>query len=344
MNYKRILAAGLAVSMVMGSSVVAFAAEGTGSGTGSLDVVEKSDVFQVELPTDSGTTFNYILDPTGVIKATSAEKYGGATFADGATVFFANAPTTEDGAVSYSATSDTIKAVNKSTMDVDISVKASVAATSGITMATSNTFDSADTTAGLYLALKDSDTNNSDTAITTDGVELTSKIAALADAYETKYVDGKYVKQLKADATGFKEYTFQLTGACNPKGQWAGLTETPPTVSVVWSITDPTAPVVTGPQVTITPGGVITITGLTEDTDPTDMNLIDTEDNDKAYNLTSQPSTWTATGSAAEGTIIVKLGEAWFGLANKEVRIQLDLKDGSTISSTTTLGAAPSDN
>ena len=31
-NYKKILAAGLAVSMVMGSSVVAFAAEGSGSG------------------------------------------------------------------------------------------------------------------------------------------------------------------------------------------------------------------------------------------------------------------------------------------------------------------------
>lgn len=64
MNYKRILAVGLAASMVMGSSVVAFAAEGTGTGSGSLDVVEKSDVFQVQLPTDSGTMFNYILDPT----------------------------------------------------------------------------------------------------------------------------------------------------------------------------------------------------------------------------------------------------------------------------------------
>ena len=57
-NYKKILAAGLAVSMVMGSSVVAFAAEGSGSGSGSLDVVEKSDVFDVVLPTDSGTTFD----------------------------------------------------------------------------------------------------------------------------------------------------------------------------------------------------------------------------------------------------------------------------------------------
>lgn len=330
--------------MVMGSSVVAFAAEGTGTGSGSLDVVEKSDVFQVELPTVSGTTFNYILDPTGVIKETDAAKYEGATFAENATVFFANAATTEGGATSYSATSDAIKAVNKSTMDVQIKVKASVAAASGITMSSTDTFDSADTTAGLYLALKDSDTNNADTAITTSGVELTSTIAALDDAYETKYVDGKYVKQLKADATGFEEYSFQLTGTCNPNGKWTGLTETPPEVNVVWSITDPTVPVVTGPQVTITPGGVITITGLTEETDPTDMNLIDTEDNDKAYNLTSQPTTWTATGSAAEGTIVVKLGEAWFGLANKAVRIQLDLKDGTTISGTTTLGTGPSDN
>ncbi|MCI8597623.1 MAG: hypothetical protein HFJ10_04160 [Lachnospiraceae bacterium] len=99
-----------------------------------------------------------------------------------------------------------------------------------------------------------------------------------------------------------------------------------------------------GPQVTITSGGVITISGLTEETNPTDMNLIDVEDNNKAYNLTSQSSTWTATGSAAEGTIIVKLGKAWFGLAGKQVKIELDLKDGSKISGTTTLGDAPASN
>lgn len=326
-NYKKILAAGLAVSMVMGSSVVAFAAEGSGSGSGSLDVVEKSDVFDVVLPTDSGTTFDYILDPTGVIKATEAEKYGGATFADGATVFFANAATTEGGSVTYSATSDAIKAVNKSTMDVDITVKASVADVSGITMASSGTFDADDTSAGLYLALKDSDTNNSDTAVTADGVELTSTIAALADAYETKYVDGKYVKQLKTDATGFEEYSFQLTGACNPKGEWAGLTEEPPVVNVVWSIEDPT---VTGPRVTLSPSGEVNIVNL--EGSYTSFVLNDGTDD---WTLGGADGTWTAWDDAADAEKTFQLGDNWMSgyLAGKTVIIKVGLPDGTTIES-----------
>lgn len=326
-NYKKILAAGLAVSMVMGSSVVAFAAEGSGSGSGSLDVVEKSDVFDVVLPTDSGTTFDYILDPTGVIKATEAEKYGGATFADGATVFFANAATTEGGSVTYSATSDAIKAVNKSTMDVDITVKASVADVSGITMASSGTFDADDTSAGLYLALKDSDTNNSDTAVTADGVELTSTIAALDDAYETKYVDGKYVKQLKADATGFEEYSFQLTGACNPKGEWAGLTEEPPVVSVVWSIEDPT---MTGPRVTLSPSGEVNIVNL--EGSYTSFVLNDGTDD---WTLGGADGTWTAWDDAADAEKTFQLGDNWMSgyLAGKTVIIKVGLPDGTTIES-----------
>lgn len=328
MNYKRILAVGLAASMVMGSSVVAFAAEGTGTGSGSLDVVEKSDVFQVELPTDSGTTFNYILDPTGVIKETNAAKYEGATFAENATVFFANAATTEGGATSYSATSDAIKAVNKSTMDVQIKVKASVAAASGITMSSTDTFDSADTTAGLYLALKDNDTNNADTAITTSGVELTSTIAALDDAYETKYVDGKYVKQLKADATGFEEYSFQLTGTCNPNGKWTGLTETPPEVNVVWSIADPT---VTGPQITLSTNGKINITNF----DGTLFGSMSLNDGTQDWPLvTGTDGTWEW-GDAVDAKKEFTLASNWMPsyLAGKTATVTLTLTDGSTITS-----------
>lgn len=328
MNYKRILAVGLAASMVMGSSVVAFGAEGTGTGSGSLDVVEKSDVFQVELPTDSGTTFNYILDPTGVIKETNAAKYEGATFAENATVFFANAATTEGGATSYSATSDAIKAVNKSTMDVQIKVKASVAAASGITMSSTDTFDSADTTAGLYLALKDNDTNNADTAITTSGVELTSTIAALDDAYETKYVDGKYVKQLKADATGFEEYSFQLTGTCNPNGKWTGLTETPPEVNVVWSIADPT---VTGPQITLSTNGKINITNF----DGTLFGSMSLNDGTQDWPLvTGTDGTWEW-GDAVDAKKEFTLASNWMPsyLAGKTATVTLTLTDGSTITS-----------
>ena len=64
-KFRKVLAAVLAATMVMGSGVVASAAEGSGEGSGSLDVVEATDVFSVVLPTDAGTQFDYILDPTG---------------------------------------------------------------------------------------------------------------------------------------------------------------------------------------------------------------------------------------------------------------------------------------
>lgn len=340
-NYKRILAVGLAAAMVMGSSAVAFAAEGAGSGTGSLDIVEKSDVFDVVLPLDSGTTFNYILDPTGVIKATGAEKYSGATFADGKTVFFANAATTEGGSVSYSDTSDAIKAENKSTMDVTIKVSAKVAAVEGITMANSATFDSADTSASLYLALKDDNASNTDKAITTDGVEVTSTIEALDDAYETKYEDGKYVKKLKTDATGFKTYSFQLTGACNPKGEWTGLTETPPAVSLVWSIEDPTAP--KGPQVTLSEAGLITVTGLTADANVKDANTDITLGVDGAmYPMDGAAADWdtSAWDTNDGGTLKAQLKGDYKVYNNQEVTVSIKLSNGKTITCSETIEIA----
>ena len=335
MNYKKFLAIGLAASMAMGSSVVAFANEGAGTGSGTLDVVQNSDVFDVVLPTSSGTTFDYILDPTGVIKATSAQKYGGATFADNTTVFFANAPTSEGGATSYSGTSDAIKAENKSTMDVDITVTATIAAASGITMATNGTFAEDDTSAKLYLALKDDDTNNSDAAITADGAKLTSKIAALDDAYETKYEDGKYVKKLKSDATGFKTYSFQLTGACNAKGNWTGLTEAPPTVSVVWSIKDPT---ITGPQITLSSSGAISITGLTAEQNYSDLKII--VPNGTEYDINAQQNQWDTSKQEEEGIITGQLGTAWMDYLKGEsgtTTVKLILTDGTEKTATATI-------
>ncbi len=94
MNRKKLLAGILTATMVMGSSMAVFAAApytpagdygdvseasgatGSGEGTGSVDVVDKTDVFCVNLPTDAGSIFSYVLDPKGVIKSTDADKYG----------------------------------------------------------------------------------------------------------------------------------------------------------------------------------------------------------------------------------------------------------------------------
>lgn len=343
-NYKKYLAGMLAASMVVGSAFTAFAAdkEGEGTGTGSLDILEQSDIFDVVVPTDSGTTFNYILDPTGVIAKTDAAKYNGADFASGKTVYFGNASggaaesgvATQSGgaggAGSYSELSDKITAVNKSTMDVDISVSATVEEVEGITMVESDTFAATDKKASLYLALKDAKTTS---AIKADGgAKLTSTIKALDGAYETAYENGKYTQKLKDGVTGFEEYSFQLTGACNPNGDWEGLTEEPPTVTVVWTVKDPTA----GPQVTMTSDGVITMSGLTAEANfahsavLTYGDLSDELDTDP--NMEWDVSSWSVDNG---GTLIFKLSPAWLNaLKGKSAKVTVSLTNDTTIDAT----------
>lgn len=340
---KRGMAVALAATMVMGSSFTAFAADATPSNKGSATGAGSSEghlekkVTNVTLPTDSDTTtFKYTIDPERLVQETNGGKYDGITFpakdSDTGVYFMTDA-------TKYENTSKKLTVTNMSSHDINLKVTAKAAdtnASTDIALAESSTIEG--TTPKLYLGLNvGSDTK----AISTTETSITTRVAGKAENFEVTVKEDSgnkvYAYEEKTGATGWATTDISMTGACNAATVTDALTA--PQITVTWEFEE-----ATGPSVAITSGGVITITGLTEATDPTDMNLIDLEDNNKAYNLTSQSSTWTATGSAAEGTIVVKLGEAWFGLANKEVKIELDLKDGSKISNTTTLGTGPSDN
>lgn len=267
-SFKKITATALALTMITASSLTAFAAEegelpenpagdeetvgdpteGNLGGNGTVEGVVKKDVFKVVLPTidsDNDKTFDYKMDPQGLIKATSAAAYGeGYTFADGASVFFQNKEK------EYSATSNALTITNKSTMKVNVTLTATVDEVSGLTMADSATFAADDTATKLYLALIGGEGESAQTkAVTTSGVTITTEMAAApAEAYAAAYVDGEYVYALtdaaKAEGyTGFATYSFKLTGACNTNkdADWTELKEANPRVDVVWTVEDPTA-------------------------------------------------------------------------------------------------------
>lgn len=349
-SYKRLLAAGMVASMVLGNSVLAFAADegGETSGSGQLDIVEQTDIFKVEVPVipENDTTFNYILDPTGVIKETNAEKYAGKKFAENQTLYFANAKADETDTTTpdYSNVSDKLTVTNKSTMDVTVKVTASIEAIDGITMADSATFAEDVTNPMLYLALKDDVAANADKAIKADTpAEFTATVEALADAYETKYKDGKYVKELKSDATGFKTYSFQVTGACNAKGDWAKFKDAPPKIDIVWSIKDPTVPEVTGPQVTLSAEGLITISNLTADANIGDASKdLTLGINGEMYPINTKAATWiTDEWTAAEGgTLKAQLNSPYAAFNGKEVAVSVKLSDGTTITCSETVTIA----
>ncbi|MCM1568347.1 MAG: hypothetical protein NC081_02740 [Roseburia sp.] len=278
-SFKKITATALTMAMIAASSMTAFAAPGdedeevttpteteteteteddgtqTGSlgGTGTVEGVVNKDVFAVVLPTvaEGATTFDYVMDPQGLILTTNHAKYENATFAAGASVFFKNAKV--EGATDdpYTATSDALTITNKSTLDVDVTLTATVTAVEGLTMAESATFAADDTAAKLYLALIGGEGETAQTkAITTEGTQITTKMNKAADgAYKVVYnsTDSEYVYDLTDEAkandyTGFSTYSFKLTGACNTNTgvDWEDLKDANPAVEVVWTVADPT--------------------------------------------------------------------------------------------------------
>ena len=348
-KFRKVLAAVLAGTMVLGSGVVANAAEGSGEGSGSLDVVEATDVFNVVLPTDSGNQFDYILDPTGIIAETDAAKYGSAFFEPGKTMYFRQEPASGSDVATYSDVSDSIKAYNKSTMDVEIKVQAKLATPSGIDIVTSAPAGGggANTaTPSIYLALKE---GGNETAITSAGIVATSSITDAAAHYEVVYAtDSKtYKKQLNATASNakleddfdglFQSYEFNLTGSCNDDGKWVGLTEEPPKVSLVWTIEKPENAVAGGP-ITFTNAGDITLTGLTGAKNFAHRMTLSwggtTSDNlDSDPNMDWDTSQWTEENG---GTLKFKLSSVCVScLSGELVTITVYLTDGSTLTATT---------
>ena len=201
-----------------------------------------ADVFKVILPTipEDDTTFDYILDPQGLIELTDAKKYGGTdevAFEHDKTLYFKTSRT-EDGRPVYDNVSNALTVTNMSSREVKITVKATIANSESITMSESSTFDADDTSTSIYLALTDG-TNT--IPITSDGAVLNAVINAPEDAYETVWDGEKNVYELtdtakKEDYDGFQKYSFWLTGACNANADWSNVEGQIPEVFVVWEV------------------------------------------------------------------------------------------------------------
>ncbi len=201
-----------------------------------------ADVFKVILPTipEDDTTFDYILDPQGLIELTDAKKYGGTdevAFEHDKTLYFKTSRT-EDGRPVYDNVSNALTVTNMSSREVKITVKATIANSENITMSENSTFDADDTSTSIYLALTDG-TNT--IPITSDAAVLNAVINAPEDAYETVWDGEKNVYELtdtakKEDYDGFQKYSFWLTGACNANADWSNVEGQIPEVFVVWEV------------------------------------------------------------------------------------------------------------
>lgn len=246
---KKWMAVALATTMVLGSTITVFAADGdentpatSGStvGAGTSEGHVDKHVINVILPTvaEGSNPFAYTMDAERLIQETDGGKYAGATFptAESDTgVYFLT------GTNTYANTSAALKVVSKSSVDVKLTVEVTVtSADTDITLVDAAPASTV-TEPQLYLGLK---VGSSETAIKkgeTISKEVT--IQGKDENFVTKVESGVYVYAEKTPGEGeaaltWNEETISLTGAVS-KASAKNLTA--PTLTVTWRYEDPTA-------------------------------------------------------------------------------------------------------
>lgn len=257
-KFGKVIALALAATMVFGSSLTAFAGDNDGgsTGTGASEGHVEKKATNVVLPTipAESSPFAYIMDPEGLIVETTGAKYAEtAVFPDSndTRVYFNNGA--NDGGKIVYANSSLVQTVeNKSSYDIDLTVKAAVtdAATTDIPLVAQNALADA-TAASLYLGLV---VGSGDDAFKKEitaaaAAEKTVKIAGSPDNFEIAVKDGAYVYAEKTGTLEWESDTFNLEGAVTEDLDITSST-TAPKISVTWSWVDHNAePEATAPSI-----------------------------------------------------------------------------------------------
>ena len=250
MNLRKVMAGTLAATMVVGSSMTVFSADGdsansaTGTGT-SFNHVDKN-VIDVTLPTEADVkgVFNYYVDPERVIQDAGSLADGTTTVtANNEGVYFLIPAASDGGTASYASSSKAVSFKGKNSVDVDVSVAATVTAGDAekdITLVADEDALNAATTPALLMTLK---VGSDSKAITKDGATAKATVAGAPDNFEVKGGNGdsnnefKYVVKASPDESKWGTTTVQLSGKTNNKEIPAGPNAmTTPSIGLTWTI------------------------------------------------------------------------------------------------------------
>lgn len=342
----------------------------TVSGSGDIVGYVDKNVFTVTLPTTSDV--NFALDPQELMKAvdtTGAFTVDGtaANVGYGAKVLFANADTAGTG---YATQSKDIPVVNKSTFDVDVTVNAKVTGLNGdgydIKLVDPNaegyTNMGTDTAIALLLTTADNTIKGDGTGEGSDSTDATNtkylksgdegvtikKTVLAINNPDTVYkvtepTTGNYQYALdstSAAAATFNEAVFYLSGQVNTdaKADWSKFNDAQ-TKNLKVDITYTVDKHVDGPQVTLTAGGLVTITNLTSAQNFTGYSDYTFKNIDTSVDTVADPTnaTWNGTNWTAEngGSGTMQLGAAWNVWNGAQVKVTVKLTGGTTIESNT---------
>lgn len=323
---------------------------GTVSGTGEVEGHVNKEVLNVILPTvpsGQASAFAYTMDPERLIQGTDAAKYEEGTVFPAADVdtgvyFLTDTKT-------YSNESNTYQVVNKSSCDVDLTVKVKATQSSAkdITLASSNGVST--TAPELYLGLK---VGSSEQAVSATEATVNKTLAGNKNNFEitvnTKDDGSKeYAYKEKDSTSAWKAMNISLTGTVSKLDIAADTTA--PTVDVTWSwakAADNATPstdaveFAEGPQVNANSSGLITMTGFTAEQNYASMVLVDGEGTE--WDITVAPYTWNGDSwnETTGGNATMQLGDKWKSFLIEKggsVQIKLTLTDGKVITATTTI-------
>lgn len=246
-GFRKAIASVLAVTMVLGSSIMSFAgdvtpSEGVSNNTtltasGNFEGHVEKSVVNVTLPTVSADNYNFIIDPEALIQQTDGKRYPNATFDTNAKgVYFANGVNASTGKTEYGATSVMPDVINKSSVSVNVTMSIELTDLNPSIKTVSESAVDVGTDANLWLAVTDG-TDKEEVVGTT--ASMTKTIAGTAGNYVVSWNEAageyQYVIKDNASDSSWAKAALGLTGACNTNGDWSasGLSEGS-TVEVTW--------------------------------------------------------------------------------------------------------------
>ena len=192
-----------------------------------------NEIISVMLPTvEVGDTFSFFIDPQNILYNSYADS-DDVYVEEGVHMLFINRA---GGGYSLSGSSDKLDIVNRSTVPVEITAKASLENIDNI-----NVLDSRDigdsNTCDMYLALVDDEGN--EYPLSADGeVSFTVRLdKAPIDAYAYEYDEesGEYVYASQLSDVAFDSFSMGLTGDCSATDNWADINVNP-VVRISWSV------------------------------------------------------------------------------------------------------------
>lgn len=320
MKLRRVMAGTLAATLVLGSSMMVFAADPqTGSATGegtSIGHVDK-EVLTVTLPTEDAnlnSTFSYKVDPERVIDLAGKLTDNTAVTKNADGVYFKN----KDN--SYSSSSDEVEFEGKNSVAVDISVAAEVTASEGgkdIALVADNDALTAATTPALLMNL----TVGSDTkAITSEGATAKAKLDGKPDNFEVTVEGNAYKYTAKSSAAGWSKTSVKLSGKTNNMDVPADMTA--PKIKLTWTVSKHVDSYLSATTMTASSNSVTLSLPDSVTLSKAELTLAD---GTGAIELTNQ---YTLDGTTF--TIPVDMITAWLGLNPSYTKVVLTFSDNKT--------------